>query len=124
MATTMQPVVDAAIAAGPPRDLLMAQRGVVASANVFASEAGLDAMRRGGNAVDAAVAAAAVLCVVEPRNGHLGGDTFMQISLPAKSESSRSMAAGPRPPPRHWRTTRRSAASRSSGCSPRRCPAR
>ncbi len=84
MATTTQPaatIADAGIATGPPRDVTMAQRGIVASANVYASEAGLDAIRRGGNAVDAAVAAAAVLCVVEPRNGHLGGDTFMQIGL-------------------------------------------
>jgi gamma-glutamyltranspeptidase/glutathione hydrolase len=84
MATTMQPtavIADATIATGPPRDVVMAQRGIVASANVYASEAGVDAMRHGGNAVDAAIAAAAVLCVVEPRNGHLGGDTFMQVSL-------------------------------------------
>jgi len=84
MATTVQPthgIADPAIAASPPRDVLMARRGVVASANAYASEAGLDVMRRGGNAIDAAVAAAAVLTVVESRNGHLGGDTFMQISL-------------------------------------------
>ena len=68
--------------AGPPRDALMARRGVVASANPFASEVGLDVLRHGGNAVDAAVAAAAVLTMVESRNGHLGGDTFMLISRP------------------------------------------
>jgi gamma-glutamyltranspeptidase / glutathione hydrolase len=87
MATMAGPaaiIADAGIATGPPRDVVMAQRGIVASANVYASEAGLDAIRRGGNAVDAAVAAAAVLCVVEPRNGHLGGDTFMQIGLADK----------------------------------------
>ena len=68
---------------GPPRDLLMARRGMVASAHPFASQAGLDVLRRGGNAVDAAIAAAAVLMSVESRNGHLGGDTFMLISRPA-----------------------------------------
>ena len=67
--------------ASPPGEVMLARRGMVASAHPFASEAGIDVMRRGGNAVDAAIAAAAVLMTVEPRNGHLGGDTFMQISL-------------------------------------------
>jgi gamma-glutamyltranspeptidase/glutathione hydrolase len=66
----------------PPSDVTMAHQGMVASAHPFASSIGIDVMRRGGNAIDAAVAAAAVLMTVEPRNGHLGGDTFMQISLP------------------------------------------
>ena len=70
-----------AAAAGPPRDVTMARRGMVATAHQFASDAGIEILRHGGNAVDAAVAAAAVLMAVEPRNGHLGGDTFMLLHL-------------------------------------------
>ena len=70
-----------ATAPGPPRDVTMARRGMVASAHQFATGAGLEVLRHGGNAVDAAVAAAAVLMVVEPRNGHLGADTFMLLHL-------------------------------------------
>ena len=70
-----------ATASGPPRDVTMARRGMVAAAHQFASDAGVEVLRHGGNAVDAAVAAAAVLTTVEPRNGHLGGDTFMLLHL-------------------------------------------
>ena len=71
----------ASAATGPPRDVTMARRGMVAAAHQFASDAGVEILRHGGNAVDAAVAAAGVLMAVEPRNGHLGGDTFMLIHL-------------------------------------------
>jgi len=66
-----------AAAGGPPRDLTMAQRGMAASVHPFVSDTAVEVMRSGGNAIDAAVASAAVLMTVEPRNGHLGGDTFM-----------------------------------------------
>lgn len=66
-----------AAADGPPRDLAMARRGMAASVHPFVSDTAIEVMRGGGNAIDAAIAAAAMLMVVEPRNGHLGGDTFM-----------------------------------------------
>lgn len=64
---------------GPPRDLTMGRRGMAASVNQLVSQTATDVLRRGGNAVDAAIAGAAMLMLVEPRNGHLGGDTFMLL---------------------------------------------
>ncbi len=51
-------------------------RNVVATSQPLAAEAGIDAMRRGGNAVDAALATAITLTVVEPTMNGLGSDAF------------------------------------------------
>jgi gamma-glutamyltranspeptidase/glutathione hydrolase len=53
---------------------------MIASINPLASAAGLRVLRAGGNAVDAAVAAGAVLTVVEPWSGQLGGDAFLLVA--------------------------------------------
>jgi gamma-glutamyltranspeptidase len=56
-----------------------AHRAMVATVNPIATQAGLDAIRRGGNAIDAAVAAALTLGVVDGQNSGIGGGCFMLI---------------------------------------------
>jgi gamma-glutamyltranspeptidase len=72
-----------------------APRGVVSTPHYLASGAGLNILQRGGSAVDAAIAANAVLCVAYPHMAGLGGDGFWLIAEPGSGRVHGLNASGP-----------------------------
>ena len=79
------------------RSVVMAPNGIVATSHTLAAEAGVDVLKRGGNAIDAAIAANAVLGVVEPMSCGIGGDLFA-IVWDAKSKKLYGLNASGRSP--------------------------
>jgi len=63
------------------RNLVYAHRGMVASSHPLATQAGLHILHNGGNAIDAALAVAAALTIVDPANNGVGGDCFAIVSI-------------------------------------------
>jgi gamma-glutamyltranspeptidase / glutathione hydrolase len=74
---------------------LYARNGMVATSQPLATQAGLEILQKGGNAIDAAVATAACLTVVEPTSNGIGGDAFALIWTKGKLHGLN--ASGPAP---------------------------
>src|SRR5437016_2030863 len=81
--TTMLPalslLISAAIAADLPPNAAVSKNGMVASVHPLATEAGVAALKKGGNAIDAAIAVGLTLGVVDAHNSGLGGGCFILI---------------------------------------------
>jgi len=79
------------------RALIVGRRGAVAANHPLAAQAGLMALRAGGNAIDAAVATALALSVVEPMMSGLGGDAFYHVFDAEVGKSVVFNGSGPAP---------------------------
>src|SRR5204863_5503942 len=77
------------------RSVVYGRHGMIATSQPLASAAGLKAMQAGGNAIDGAVTAAAVLAVVEPSMTGIGGDLFA-IVYDAKTKTLHGLNASGR----------------------------
>ncbi|GIQ65068.1 hypothetical protein PACILC2_36360 [Paenibacillus cisolokensis] len=78
------------------RTPVYANRGMVATSQPLAAQAGLAILRKGGNAIDAAIATAAALTVVEPGSNGIGGDAFALVWYKGKLHGLNSSGPAPR----------------------------
>lgn len=79
------------------RSIVRSQHGMVASSQPLASHVGVDVLKRGGNAIDAAIAMAAVLAVTEPMMTGIGGDAFALVYWSKTGEVKGLNASGRAP---------------------------
>lgn len=77
------------------RAAVYAGKGMVAASQPLAAQAGLDMLKRGGNAIDAAIATAVSLTVLEPTSNGIGGDAFALVWTDGKLHGLN--ASGPAP---------------------------
>ncbi len=113
----------------PPVQPVTAQHGMVVAQESRAALIGAEVLKRGGNAVDAAVAVGFAMAVTYPRAGNIGGGGFMLIHLARKasrtSPSTTARPRRPRPPARRSSTPRAKPIrrNRASRASPSACRA-
>jgi gamma-glutamyltranspeptidase/glutathione hydrolase len=81
----------------PGRSVVRSQNAMVATSQPLASQVGLEVLKRGGNAVDAAIAMAAMLNVTEPMMTGVGGDAFMLVYW-SKTKELKGLNASGRAP--------------------------
>lgn len=78
------------------RNVVYAKKGMVATGQPMAAQAGLEILRKGGNAIDAAIATAATLTVVEPTSNGIGGDSFALVWVKDKLYGMNSSGRSPK----------------------------
>lgn len=78
------------------RNVIYGRKGMVVTGQPLAAQAGLEILKKGGNAVDAAIAVAACLTVVEPTSNGIGGDAFAIVWIKDKMYGLNSSGPSPK----------------------------
>ena len=79
------------------RPVVMGRNGMVCAGHPLAAQAGMAVLQKGGNAVDAAIATAAALNVVEPNMSGIGGDGYIMVYNKAQNKVDICNATGAAP---------------------------